>query len=258
MAFMLFPAPAGAYIPAYSMLLSRLAQTQGKKAYRIKQELHFKEGVKPVNLMETWWIHSPGEMRLDVSSADKKDLHLRFLYKGDKKIFRDENNKIKKQPLSYYHLEKPFHLRKASRLKKLFSVWKVAPFFPPERKEGQSTDFFVRLTRRGGGIQYQIGRKEARVWMEQDEFVIRSWKWAGGEAFWAWDYKLYPGHLFFPSERLLRHHSKSVKIKLKNLQNVKPLKNRMKQSLLSKKNRISKNFSEKQQESIREFYEKYR
>ncbi len=242
------------------MILSHLAYTQGRGAYRITQELSFKQGVEPIILTETWWILNSQEMRLDVSANKKelKDLHLRFLYKRNKKIFRDENNKIQKHSISYYHLDRPFHLRNADRLKKLFSLWKVAPFNPPERKEGQGSDSFVRLRRNGGKVQYQISMKKAQLWLEQDEFVIRSWKWVSGELLLAWDYKLYPGHFFFPSQRLFRQNSTEVKIQLNAVQSVKPNKKWTKRSMLSGKNKISKNFSPIEQERIRDFYEKYR
>ena len=259
--FSFFLKPSIAYIPAYPMILSHLAHSQGKGAYQIIQELSFKQGVEPILLTETWWILGSQEIRLDVraNKTQLKDLYLRFLYKRNKKIFKDENNKLQSRPIPYYHLDRPFHLRSSSKLKKLFSVWKAAPFSPPERKEGVGFDPFIRLRRQGGTIQYQIGQDKAQVWLEQDEFVIRSWKWASGAVLLAWDYKVYPRHLFFPSQRIFRQkNSSELKIQVKTVKSIKANKNWTKKSLLSKKNKISKKLSSIEKDQIRKFYEKYR
>ena len=258
--FICFLPAAKAYIPSYSMILSHLAHSQGRGGYRIEQELVFKQAVEPLYLKETWWILGAGQMRLDVKAkkTEFKDFYLRFIYQKNKKIFKDENNQIQNQPLSYYHLEKPFHLRSAQKLKRLFSFWKVAPFQIPERKEGQGSDSFVRLSRKGGSLQYQIGEGKARVWLEQDEFVIRSWKWLSGESLIAWDYKLYPRYLFFPSQRLFRYHSGEVLIQVQKVQSLQIGKNWINSSKLSKRNTLPQSLSSADQDRVREFYEKFR
>ncbi len=249
---------AKAYIPSYSMMLSHLAGAQGRGGYRIEQELVFK-GVEQIVLREIWWVLSADQMRVDVMSAkQKKDMYLRFIYHRGKKIFRSESNLIQRRPLPRSHLEQPFHLRNASKLKKLFSLWKVAPFQVPDRKNNQGSDFFVRLDRKGGQVQYQIGKGKSRLWLEQDEFVIRSWKWGSGESLRAWDYKLYPGFMFFPSHRLFRHNSFEVFIQVRKIQSVKLKKKYFQQKLLSRKNTFSPDFSSADQDRIREFYKKFR
>ena len=254
-----FLSKASAYIPTYSMILSHLAYSQGRGGYRIEQEIIFKQAIEPLSLKETWWVLGSGQMRLDVRAKQKefKDLYLRFIYRKNKKIFKDENNQVQTRTLSHYHLERPFHLRKAKELKRLFSFWKVAPFQIPEREEGQGSDSFVRLSRKGGSVQYQIGEGKARVWLEQDEFVIRFWKWLSGESLTAWGYKLYPGHLFFPSQRLFRYHSGEVLIQVQKVQALKIDKKWFHKGKLSKKNTLQ-SLSSAHQDRIREFYEKFR
>ena len=274
---------AEAYIPTYSMILSHLADSQGRGAYRIEQEVLFKQGTEPISLKEIWWVTGSGQMRLDVSMVQKKidlskfvplektqrqpanfnrnsrpDFYLRFIYQGGKKIFRDENNELQKQPLSHYHLEQPFHLRKGQKLKKLFSIWKVAPFQVPERQENQGSDSFVRLIRKGGIVQYQIGQGPARLWLEQDEFVIRFWKWSSGESLQAGEYKLYPGNLFFPSHRIFRQTSMEVWIQTRKVQSLKVDKKWIHTKRLSKKNILPLSLSSADQDRIREFYKKFR
>ena len=258
--FIIFSPSVVAYIPAYSMILSQLAYFNGRGDYRIEQELFFKQSLDSFSLTETWWIKSSGEMRLDVSSRKKelKDLYLRFIYSRNMKRFRDENNKIQKRTLSPYHLERPFHLRSVSRLHGLFSLWKVAPLQIPEREPAQGSDYFVHLSRKGGMVQYQIGKGTPGLWIQQDEFVIHSWKWLSGESLVAWDYQLYPGHLFFPSQRKFHQATREVLIRVKKVQSLKVNKKLLRINQLSQKNKLPEKLSSGNRDRIREFYEKFR
>ena len=238
--FLLFSLSARGYIPSYSFLLSSMAKLQGKGGYQIEQELFFKQGVKPFKLKETWWIVGSDQMRLSVSSEQIKNLRLNFIYKRGKKIFRNEKNKIVTKPIPRYHLERPFHLRDAQKIKKLFSLWRVAPFQIPERKEGSGSDPFVSLSRKGGEIHYQIGRKgkKSRVWLKQDEFIIRFWEWNDMERLIAHDYKLYVGGLFFPLHRVFYYEQGEVQLKVKKVQRKNLSKKQINLKLLSKKNHL--------------------
>ena len=249
-----FAFSAGAYLPSYPFLLSRLAANQGRRAYRIEQTLVFKKEGSSFTLQETWQILSGGRFRLDLKSPKQKGLYARFIYRQKKKIFRNEKGLIQKLPLPIYHLEQLFHLRSAEGLKKLFSLWKLAPLSPPERKEGAGSDSFVRLSRKGGLLQYEIGRGKAnRLWLEQDEFVISHLKWAGGELK-AWDYKLYPGLMFFPGKRLFRFQEQEVLMLTRRLKNIKRNKLLLSSKALSRKN----HFPPDVPEWVREFYKKFR
>ena len=243
-----------AYIPSYSLILSKLAESQGKGAYRVEQSVQFKSNT----VMETWWVEPEG-LRLHVQTRkkDPESLYLRFLYKKRKKIFRGENNKIQSQSISPYHLEWPFHMRKASKLQKLFTLWQMAPSPLPEREPSSPSDSFIRLSRKGGTIQYKISQGKGQLWIEQDEFVIRGWKWPTGASLQAQNYQLYPGRLFFPETRILRHSAThSVRIKLKTIQKQKPNKQRLSQKWLKKRNHYPENLPD--QDIIRTFYEKFR
>ncbi len=251
--FGFFAFSAGAYIPSYPFLLSRLAKGQGRGACRIEQTLVFKSGDSPLTLTETWHVLSGGRLRLDLKFPQEKDLYARFIYRRQKKIFRNEKGLIQNIPIPLYHLERPFHLRSAEKLKKLFSLWKLAPLFPPEREEGTGSDPFVRLSRKGGLLQYELGRGGARLWLEQDEFVISRFKWAGGELK-AWDYKFYPGLMFFPGKRLFRVNQQEVLIKTLLLKKIKMSKKLLSRGALKRKNRFPADFPD----WIREFYKQFR
>ena len=248
---------ASAYIPSYSLILSQVAYSQGKGAYRIEQTVYLEPN--QLVLTETWWVEPTG-LRVDVQGHKAlKGLSLRFIYKGGKKIFKDENNQRQSQPLSRYHIEWPFHLRSADKLKKLFSLWQAGPFHIPKRDKNQGSDPFVTLVRKGGREQYKISHSKGQVWVEQDEFVIHGWQWPTGESLKASGFKLYPRNLFFPEKRFLRYAvTQSAHIQLKKIQSLKPNKNRLKLSWLKKSKHYPSTLSSADQDAIRAFYKKYR
>jgi len=248
-----------AYIPTYPMILSQLASSQGRGSYLIEQEV-FLEGINPITLKETWWIKGSGKMRLDVRAKKKewKELYLRFIYDGKKKVFRDTNNQIQKVVISPYHLDRPFHLRDKEKLQNLFSSWKVTPAYIPNRKEGDGSDPFIKLSRKGGVISYQIGLGKAKLWIEQDEFVMRTWKWANNNSLHAWDYKLYPGSLFFPSSRFFKQESTEIKITVRSVKKTKMDKSSLQISVLSKKNKLPDKMPTTYQDILRDFYKNFR
>ena len=255
--FAFFSFFALAYIPSSPLILSQIANTQGKGAYRIEQTVLLNSNLPP--LTEIWWVEPTG-LRVDVQGQNKlKGLYLRFIYKGQKKMFRDENKQRHTKQVSRYHIEWPFHLRDANKLKKLFALWQVGPIHIPKRKENQGTDPFVTLSRQGGVAQYKISYKKGQLWVEQDEFVIHGWKWPTGESLKCSDFKPFPQNMLFPENRLLRYNvTQSAHIKLKKVQSLKPNKNRLKLSWLKKSNYYPATLSPTDQDKIRSFYEKFR
>ncbi len=291
---MIFCAKALAYIPSYSMILSQLASTQGSGMYRIEQQVDFKHSAKPVSVIETWWVAKEGKrgtlLRLDVRSfpAKKKDLYLRFIYRGLYKIFKDEVGKRRRQKISLYHIDKPFHLRDVEKLGRLFYLWKFTPFFSPKdlahssvsykvssglKKESLATRLshplvsWIQLARRQGVVHYRLAKglsnKQEGLWLEQDEFVIRRWQWkkssasAGGELI-AWDYRAYPGSLFFPSQRRLRWNGRQVSIKVRSIKKLPVKWNLFKTLHLIKRNTLSSHLLPLDRDSMKEFYQKFR
>ena len=255
--FVFFAFFALAYIPSYSLILSQIADSQGKGAYRIEQTVLLNSNLPP--LTEVWWVEPTG-LRVDVQGQGTfKKLYLRFIYKWQKKFFRDENKQRQSKQVSQYHIEWPFHLRDADKLKKLFALWQVGPATFPKRKENQGRDPFVTLSRRGGTAQYKISYKKGQLWVEQDEFVIHGWKWPTGESLKASGFKPFPQNMLFPEHRLLSYNvTQSAHITLKKIQSLKPNKNRLKLSWLKKSNHYPATLSPSDQDKIRTFYKKFR
>ncbi len=260
--FLLFlPIFCLAYIPSYPMMLSHLARSRGQGAYRIDQEVIFQGNNDLVSLVETWWIAGGSRMRLRVKAKEKQfqPFHLQFVYKNGKKMFRNEKNQIRSRTIPFHHIEKVFHLRNKKKLASLFHRWKMAPMPDFDSLEGNNNQkSFIRLERKGGVIQYRIGKKKAHLQIEQDEFVIRAWEWASGVQVFAWDYNLYPKNLFFPSKRKLKQASSVIFIQLKDVQSLKLRDQWFTRRHLTEKNQLPSNISSADQERIRVFYQKFR
>ena len=244
-----------AYIPSYSTLLKKLARQQGNGTYLIEQQLSF-SGLS-ADILEKWHIDRRQRLRVDVFFENAKKPTLRFLYIKKNKFFKDQKGRLKQVRISPYHLERPFHLRSAEDLAALFFSWKTAPVrFLSPRKPGQAVDSFIKLARRQKVVQYEIGRKPAggRLWIEQDEFVIREWFWPFGASLTAYEYKIHPGSLFFPSQRQFKWSMQEV------LMNVKTVKKLPSNKKLFQKSKLIKNVFPQSaySDTIREFYKKFR
>ena len=259
--FLLIVPVSQAYIPHYSTLLDKLAALQGRGNYVIEQEVVFKTSSDNVTFIEKWYIAKKGQLRLDVFlKADNQEI-FRILYIKKHKIFQSEKKKAMRKRISSYHIEIPFHLRNAKKLASLFFSWQVAPLKKKKREKGQGFDSFVKLSRRQGVVQYEVGmdKKKPRLWLEQDEFVIREWLWSSGAHLVAQNYVSYPRNLFFPSRRIFKWSSYEVVIDVRKVERVKGLsKNLFQESVLGKKTFNLKSVSESDQDQIREFYRKFR
>ena len=257
--FLLLVPVSQAYIPHYSTLLSKLASLQGRGNYIIEQEVSFKTSSDNVTVREKWYIAKNGHRRVDISlKTDNQDI-FRILYLKKYKIFQGDKKKAIRKRISPYHIEMPFHLRDAEKLASLFFGWQVAPLKAKKRGKEEGSDPFVRLSRRQGVVQYEIGTKKSRLWLEQDEFTIREWLWSSGTRLIAQDYVSHPGNLFFPSRRIFKWSSYEVVIDVKKLERVKELSEKLFQkSVLNKKPFHLKDVSDSDQDQIREFYHNFR
>jgi len=258
-------------------------------------------GTHSLSLQETWWFGRQNHFRVDVTSLNKEfgNLYLRFIYRNEKKIFKSTLGNIYHQKISPYHLDWPFHMRQSQQLKKLFATWRMTPWeiYPrrnidpicPSTTETKnqlrfsqksdctpgsyspralqsSSDFFVQLDRRQGVITYRIALKQTdpstpKLWIEQDVFVIREWKWIRPIAgqLTAWNYSMYPGFLLFPSLRRFRWSNSEV---LMQVQSVQKISHNPKifhtKKHLSRKNHLPSTISLIIRDKIREFYHKFR
>ncbi len=257
-----------AYIPSYSMILSHLAAAQGNGVYRIEQTINFQNSTNSLSLTEIWWIAGNNQLRLDVkpTSPNAKNLYLRFIYQNPYKIFNNEKGQRQKARISIYHIDKPFHLRSANRLKRLFHLWKLAPRQRQvDKQDSPPTNDFIRLDRRQGIVQYHIAQNKthAQLWLEQDEFIIREWEWIknrnklSGKLI-AWDYVRYPGNLFFPTHRRFIWPTTEIHIKVKKVQKIANRKKIFHLRHLRRKNHIPTHISPSDQNNIREFYKQFR
>ena len=175
-----------------------------------------------------------------------------------------KKDKDKKNRISIYHIDRPFHLRNANRLNDLFYLWNIAPQ-QTNQPDLPQTNNFIHLDRRQGVVQYHIAqsKKRAKLWLEQDEFIIREWQWIKNKTklsgkLIAWDYVIYPGNLFFPTHRRFIWPGAKVQIKVKKVQKIADTKQIFHSRHLKHKNYIPTHISPSDQNNIREFYKQFR
>ena len=228
---------AFSYIPSYYFILKQLARTRGHGHYVVEQELNFHaQESSPFKVKEVWRINRKGETRVDVR-WNSTDGRLAFLYLRGQKIFRTQEGKLTKARQSVKNIERIFYENNMERLKHLFFSWKAAPSHIKKRDpDNPLKEDFVNLGRKGGVVVYEIGRTDnlvkrtagktmseektnsspsltessarkkkasffPKVWIEQDNFVIRGWRWESGEELVAENYQVYPRRWLLPRER---------------------------------------------------------
>ena len=255
---------AGAYIPSYQLIVRHTAANHGSSGgYRIEQTLTFKTRGQTFLMKEVWRTAS-GIMHMRAASPRVKKLHLSFLYKGSYKRFKSPSGRIQKRPLSWFHADRPFYLRSAQSLGRLFYQWKAAPFF---KEDDTAPAFgFIRLVRRQGVVQYHIAQNKTggAVWVEQDEFVIREWNIPAKKNFnmhlTAWDYELYPGGFWFPKHRRLKWKNLEVLFTVQKVKKQPLLAKSLKKHKLSKKNNIPSQLLHVHFDAgvLKEFYQTFR
>ena len=247
-----------AYIPSYSTMVFHLSSGRGSGSYVGEQEVKFFSQGLTLTLKEKWWIRSPSEMRVDISSDRSPGLYMRFIYHRGKKIFKSAQNPARTQNIPLYHLENPFYLRDKEQLASLFEKWKVAPPLveeKPDSKKKRDKNSFVRLVRKFGVVQYEMGRGLNRLWMEQDEFVIRGFQ-KDSLTVKAEGYSRRPGGLLFPSLRVVYLPGWQVQLFIKNLKSVKLSSRLFQKHQLKKSNHLPSDLPLR--DKVYEFYTRFR
>src|SRR5690606_24249625 len=96
-----FGISANAYIPDYHMIMSRLAENNGRGTYEIEQEVLFPADPEPLRVKETWVIGGEYDMSVTLSGLGplKGLIQGRIVYdKGNKYFVSDK--KLMKAKLS--------------------------------------------------------------------------------------------------------------------------------------------------------------
>lgn len=267
---------AFAYIPEYSLLMSRAADQHGKGAYQIETEVTVRREGEPLVVRETWVVTGESQMRvtLEGKGALKGLVQGTMIYEPDKKYFIDGNSqRLMSQRLGEDWLEPLFHFRSSKYLRNRLVHLKIAPpeslrdrpAMPSDSEVKYDPPGFIRLSRVGGGISWAIGIPPSTampnpptLWLEQDEFVVRKARTADQTLLRADDYAKFDEGLRFPRLRSYSNGKITVDIRtvsVKSLGKVKGDDARFKNSSLNPA-RDAVKFPEA--DTLKEFYARYR
>lgn len=152
LSFFIFSATA--FIPKPEFIFSRLDRYQGDGWYSISQTVSFKEVSSSsyfTKFKETWW-RGPESLFVRVKNSAYPELYIELSYSGGQKAWIDSKGK---------------RVYKSGNF--------IEPYFSSSdgRPEWFSKIESATLSRAQGVVNYLIGKADQKVWIEQDEFVIR-------------------------------------------------------------------------------------
>lgn len=219
---------SAAYIPRGLLILQKTAENNGSGSYVIEQEVQFQTESEPLVLRETWVIENENNMKLTVTGTKefKDQLRFQYIYSGGQRTAMIGGSKqTKKIPDDFF--EKYFHVRSGESFANHLVQMRIVPGTILIKKVGKSSkDFdyqpenYVRLSRVGGTVSYAFGAaaqaesadNSPGFWIEQDQFVLRKFRLAGGTEVSAERFSQYARGLNFPRKRTVRWGNNQVQL----------------------------------------------
>jgi len=200
------PSSSFAFVVKTSTALSKWSENSGSGLYFIEQEVQFSQetstsptgrdnGMHDLILKEQWLVMDESHMKLTVTGPG---LRWVYVYENGSRYQQINGNK-KAKPFSDQFVERYFHFRKPDHLQKTLAAAGVA--IDPQPK----------LSRTGGVVALAIGsaadgatEDRPTLFLEQDQFVLRKFRFASGAEIVAEKYTVYPRGLQYPKIRTVR------------------------------------------------------
>lgn len=218
-----------AYIIPTKVILQKTIDNNGSGVYSIEQEVVFSMNGENIPVKETWLIENDRTMRL-TAKGFQNQLNIQFIYNGNTKYFL--TNQRMQMPAPDELIEKIFQFRNYDTLAQYLFQKKIIPQtglnLNNTELKGKKTEYnpedFIRLSRATGVVNYAIGvrpesveQKNPGIWIEQDQFVVRKFRWPSGAEVIAQNFTEYGRRLHFPKERIVTWGDKQVTIKVINV-----------------------------------------
>lgn len=264
-----------AYIPDYSMIMSRVAEGHGRGAYEIDQEVTFALENDVVRVKETWVIRSEYEMSVTLVGLGPLQglIEGRIVYDRDNKYFLD-SSRVRKSPLTADWWQPFFHFRYSKNIKPKIVALKMAPSSSleerrtnPAKPQPLAQDF-IRLSRAGGAVNYAIGTPSPvdgpgspSLWIEQDNFFVRKIRLPSQAVVSTGEYSRYPKQQNLPKTMSVVWDDKQAQILITEVSalGTQDARNQLiAPGSLSKKEVNNKPLKLPDLASIREFYQRFR
>jgi hypothetical protein len=269
---LLFTSTAFAYIPNVDFILDRTGKNHGKDSYRIVKEVVFRSSESDVALTEYWIIESGQSMTVYVKG---KNASLRFLYKNGKKYWL-ENGQLNQATYPLEFSEGAFHSRTHKDLAKYLvhnqlaprDIIRKSPIPYTIHAVKHASPEYLRLSRFGNVVNFAFSpepltkekRDQPGVWIEQDRFVLRRFKYPSGAEMVANAYREFAKNKWYPAEREIKFGDSIVPIRtleLKKIQIKKEQKEALSLNKYTQKKYPDNNFSDLGTE-VRDFYKRFR
>lgn len=208
---------AQAYIPDYHMILSRVAENNGRGSYEIEQEVVFPADPEPLRVKETWIIKGEDDMSVTFTGLGslKGLIQGRVVYNRSEKFFIVDGQ-LRKASLGEDWWQPFFHFRYSRNIKPKIVALKMAPasslearkLIKTDDKTSYSEQNFMRLSRTGGVVNYAIGTPTPvsspvatpGLWIEQDMFLVRKIRLPSQALITADDYSRYSRYQWLPKK----------------------------------------------------------
>ncbi len=218
-----------AYIIPTKVILQKTVDNHGSGVYSIEQEVVFSINGENIPIKETWLIENDRTMRLTAKGLQDQ-LNIQFIYNGNTKYFLANQKMQTSVPDEL--IEKIFQFRNYDSMAQYLFQKKIIPQINLNANNttlsGKSTEYiaedYIRLTRMAGLVCYAIGarpetpeQKNSGIWIEQDQFIIRKFRWPSGTEVMGNNYTEYGKRFHFPKERILSWNGKQVTIKVINV-----------------------------------------
>ncbi len=271
----LFVVESQSYIPRSQTIADRVAQSHGKGAYVIEQDVQFRTGADTVFLRERWTIVDSDSMRVAVSlpagKASGDNVHFEALYQSGKRTLTDPaNGQITTAALSPEFIEPFLHARSGRSFLNLLvrariipaSLLNERPRIQKPEQANHAPEPLVWLGRTSGVVAWIFGEPSPvngpanpAVWIEQDAFLIRRLRFPSEAELFADNYSTYARDLKFPRERTVNWKGGSVHIRVVS---VRSLANNEAAKALNSKTTPLKPGRLPDSPQIKEFYTRFR
>ena len=225
-----------AYIPPPEMVLSRLNRNQGTGWYKISQKITFLETSQFTQSFQfnEVWQRGPGQAFVEITSPNYPKLKIQFLYKNSSKMWKNPKGKTQSHNKNQNSIESYFFSEQ------MRPSWLENP--PP-----------LSLDRALGVVNYVFSFQDKKLWVEQDEFVVRKIQLQPLFILRANDYQAFPRGLFFPKRREVISPEYKVRLEWTRIE---PLKKGWKGKLSA--NEWESSIPDRDVRLVRKFYQSFR
>ena len=230
-----------AYIPRTKTIIKKMVRNNGRGEYKILREVLLESKKREIRIQEKWFVANGNKMKLEAKSLDPNDpWNFVIVYADKNRKTLSSRQKTKSFKKSREFFEPLFHYRKyQNMMEHLISHGFVPDWIqkvpPPRFSDGKTLitpEPFLSLEPLEGSVNYAIGpkqtvvggKKPARLWVEQDSFVIRKARLSSKAEFINGPFQSFTGRLKLPSKQSIYWNNGVAHIQLLKVEKIRTKK----------------------------------